>query len=242
MRADHTLPRLYLDQPLKGEIDLSREQAHYFGTVLRKRLGDRVRLFNTRDGEWSAEVTEAERKSMRLSIIEQLRESYDVPDIRLLFAPIRKHRMATVLEKATELGIRTLQPVITERTQFPAFNLDRAQSQIIEAAEQTERLDIPEVLAPIPLDEALRTDRTLIFADEAGDRAAALGTVKALALPLDLLIGPEGGFMPTERDQVRARSNTYPVSLGPRILRADTAAISLLTLVQATVGDWNTSA
>lgn len=242
MRADYTLPRLYLAQSLTGEIDLSREQAHYFGTVLRKRVGDRVRLFNARDGEWSAEVTAAERKSMRLSVVEQLREPYSVPDVRLLFAPIRKHRLATVLEKATELGIRTLQPVITDRTQFPTFNIERAQSQVIEAAEQTERVDLPDVMAPISLEQALQTDRTLIFADEAGGRAAALDTVKALNLPLDLLIGPEGGFTPAERDWVSACTNTHPVSLGPRILRADTAAISLLTLVQAIIGDWNTSA
>ena len=242
MRADYTLSRLYLDAPLKGEIDVSREQAHYLGTVLRKRVGDRVRLFNARDGEWSANVAAAERKSMRLSINEQLREPYSVPDVRLLFALIRKHRTIIVLEKATELGVRTLQPVITDRTQFPAFNLDRARSQIIEAAEQTERLDLPEILAPIPLERALQTDRTLLFADECGDRSAALGTLQTVGLPIDLLIGPEGGFMSAERDRIRSRDDTHPVYLGPRILRADTAAISLLTLVQASLGDWNRSA
>lgn len=238
MRADYTLPRLYLDHLLTGEIDLSREHAHYLGTVLRKRVGDRIRLFNGRDGEWAAEIMTADRKSMRLSVSEQLREPRPVPDIRLLFAPLRKHRTATVLEKATELGVRTLQPVITARTQYPKFNLDRAQAQIVEAAEQTERLDLPELAPPLSLDDALKSDRALIFADEAGDGPTALQTLGGLALPLDLLIGPEGGFTEAERDIIRTRAHVYPVSLGPRILRADTAAISLLTLVQATVGDW----
>lgn len=238
MRADYTLPRLYLDAPLTGDIDLSREQAHYLGTVLRKRVGDRVRLFNGRDGEWAAEIMTADRKSMRLSVGEQLRAPCPVPDIRLLFAPLRKHRTATVLEKATELGVRTLQPVITARTQYPKFNLERALAQIIEAAEQTERLDLPELAEPVPLNDALMSDRTLVFADEADDVPTAMSGLGGLALPLDLLIGPEGGFMEAERDMIRARANVHPVNLGPRILRADTAAISLLTLVQAKLGDW----
>lgn len=238
MRADYTLPRLYLDVPLSGDLDLTREHAHYLGTVLRKRVGDRVRLFNDRDGEWAAEVVAADRKSMRLSVGEQLRLPSPVPDIRLLFAPLRKHRTATILEKATELGVRTLQPVITARTQYSKFNLERAQSQIIEAAEQTERLNLPELCAPITLDAVLASPRLLVFADEAGDVPMALPAVSALSLPLDILIGPEGGFMDDERDMIRALAHVHPVGLGPRILRADTAAISLLTLVQATVGDW----
>ncbi|MGJ8559360.1 MAG: 16S rRNA (uracil(1498)-N(3))-methyltransferase [Litorimonas sp.] len=238
MRADYTLPRLYLDHPLTGEINLSREQAHYFGTVLRKRVGDPVRLFNGRDGEWAAEIITVDRKSMRLSVGEQLRVSRAVPDIRLLFAPLRKHRTATVLEKATELGIRTIQPVITARTQYPKFNLERAQAQIIEAAEQTERLDLPDLFAPVSLENALGDGRSLLFADEAGDVPMVLPTLEGLSLPLDILIGPEGGFQESERDLIRTRAHVYPVTLGPRILRADTAAISLLTLVQAKLGDW----
>ena len=238
MRADYTLPRLYLDVLLSGDLDLTREQAHYLGTVLRKRVGDRVRLFNARDGEWAAEVISADRKSMQLRVQEQLRAPHPVPDIRLLFAPLRRHRTATVLEKATELGVRTLQPVITARTQHPKFNLERGQAQIIEAAEQTERLNLPELRAPITLEGVLESSRTLIFADEGGDVPMALPAVSGLSLPLDILIGPEGGFMDEERDSIRARAHVHPVGLGPRILRADTAAISLLTLVQATVGDW----
>jgi len=242
MRENYTLPRLHLDQPLDGEIELSREQAHYFGTVLRKREGDRVRIFNGTNGEWAAEIIAVGRKSMRLRLAEQLRVPVAVPDIRLLFAPVRKHRTAFILEKATELGVRSLQPVITDRTQYPKLNLERAQVQIIEAAEQTERLDLPELLAPISIDDALAQDRTLIFADEAENACAALPIMHNLSVPLDLLIGPEGGFTEDERNRIRTRAKTHPVSLGPRILRADTAAISLLTLVQATVGDWNRSA
>jgi 16S rRNA (uracil1498-N3)-methyltransferase len=238
MRADYTLPRLYLDQPLTGDIELSREHAHYFGTVLRKRVGDRVRVFNSAHGEWAAEIMSADRKSMRLSVAEQLRVPCAVPDIRLLFAPLRKHRTATVLEKATELGVRMIQPVITARTQYPGFNLERAQAQIIEAAEQTERLDLPQLVAPITLDQALANGRPLLFADEADDVPAVLPAFDNLSLPLDVLIGPEGGFMEAEREAIRARDGVYPVNLGPRILRADTAAISLLTLVQAKLGDW----
>ncbi|GHA91786.1 ribosomal RNA small subunit methyltransferase E [Algimonas arctica] len=238
MRADYTLPRLYLDHTLCGEIDLSREQAHYFGTVLRKRVGDRVRLFNGRDGEWAAEIVTTDRKSMRLSVGEQLREPCPVPDIRLLFAPLRKHRTSTVLEKATELGVRTIQPVITARTQFSKFNIERANAQITEAAEQTERLDLPDLYAPVTLYSALADNRHLLFADEAGCVPMVLPTLEGLSLPLDVLIGPEGGFMEDERDMIRARDDVYPVTLGPRILRADTAAISLLTLVQAKLGDW----
>ena len=240
MRSDYTLPRLYLEQALDGDIALSRDQAHYLGTVLRKRVGDRVRVFNAEDGEWAGEVVEAERKAMTLRITERLRAPVASPDIRLLFAPLRKHRTASVIEKATELGVRTLQPVITDRTQFPKINVERSRAQIIEATEQTERLDLPELSEPVALDAAL-TDRVLIFADEAGDAPDALDTLGAVSLPLDILIGPEGGFSSDERKRLRARAKTRPVSLGPRILRADTAAISLLTLVQARCGDWQQS-
>ena len=237
MRPNYTLPRLWLDQPLTGDIALSKEHADYLGTVLRKGEGDRVRLFNARDGEWAADVVSTAKRAVTVRVTEQLRAPTTVPDIRLLFAPIRKHRVATILEKATELGVRTLQPVITERTQFPKFNRERALAQIVEAAEQTERLDLPGVNDPIPLMDALSA-RTLIFADEAGDAPAALSALSGLAPPLDLLVGPEGGFAPSEREAVRALPNARPVSLGPRILRADTAAISLLTLAQAICGDW----
>ena len=237
MRPNYTLPRLYLDAPLSGEIALSKAHAHYLGTVLRKGEGERVRLFNARDGEWSAEVVSAAKRAMTVRVVERLREPHFVPDIRLLFAPIRKHRMSVVLEKATELGVRTLQPVITERTQFPKVNLERARAQIVEAAEQTERLDLPALHAPVPLFGAVG-ERPVLFADEAGNAVQVWDALESVSTPLNILIGPEGGFAPAEREQLRALPNLHPVTLGPRILRADTAAIAMLTLVQARVGDW----
>jgi 16S rRNA (uracil1498-N3)-methyltransferase len=238
MRANYTLPRLWIDGPIDGEVPLNRDQAHYLGTVLRKQEGDHVRLFNGRDGEWSAIVTSASRKAMQLKGVECLREQTAVPDIRLLFAPLKRQRTATIIEKATELGVRTLQPILTERTQYPKMNLERARSQAIEAAEQTERLDIPDILAPVALTDILNETRPLIFADEAGDALPVMDEIMHRVPPIDLLIGPEGGFTTAERDQLRARPAVSPVHLGPRILRADTAAISLLTLVQAQIGDW----
>lgn len=247
MRANYTLPRLYLGADLGGDITLSREHAHYLGTVLRKGEGDRVRLFDGRTGEWSAVVTSASRKSMTVHIDECLRPFTPVPDIRLLFAPLRKHRTATLIEKATELGVRTLQPVITARTQFPKLNLDRSRAQIVEAAEQTERLDLPELCAPLALENLLTEggnpagaegQRPLLFADEAGDAGEALSVINTLSLPIDILIGPEGGFTPEERAMIRARPDVHPIDLGPRILRADTAGIAVLSLVQSSLGDW----
>lgn len=238
MRPNYTLPRLWLNEPLTGEVALSREHAHYLGTVLRKKEGDQVRLFNAAAGEWSAEIIEAGRKSMQLRVVEQLRKPEVVPDIRLLFPPLRRHRTATLIEKATELGVRTLQPILTDRTQYPKINPDRIMAQIIEAAEQTERLDLPELRDLCPLDEALVDHRPLVFADEAGGGRTVQSVLSELSTPLDLLIGPEGGFTEEERDRLLQRPQTYPVTLGPRILRADTAAISLLTLVQAQIGDW----
>jgi len=174
-----------------------------------------------------------------------MRENYTLtrlcPDITLCFAPVRKHRTAFIIEKATELGVRTLQPVITARTQFPKFNVDKARAQAIEATEQTERLDIPTINAPVQLldlTEALRGDYSLIFADEAGDARGAMEALQDINGPAAILIGPEGGFTPQEREMLRAKSYVTPVSLGPRILRADTAALSLLTLWQAVKGDW----
>ena len=239
MRPNYTLPRLYLDEKLvaNAPISLSREHTNYLGKVLRKREGDRVRVFNARDGEWAAAVGAVGKRSLELNVVEKLRDPVQVPDIRLLFSPVRKHRNAFIIEKATELGIRTLQPVRTARTQFGTINLDRARAQIIEAAEQTERMDLP-AMADVKDLAILPLDRPVLFADEAGDAHPALEVIRNLSAPLDILIGPEGGFDPVERERLRGLTNVNPVTLGPRILRADTAALSLVTLVQAIIGDW----
>lgn len=243
MRENYTLTRLYFAETL-GEGDdvaLSKEQSHYIGTVLRKSEGDSVRIFNGGSGEFRAEITSVSKRAARLEIKEQLRKPLPSPDILLCFAPLRKHRTAFVIEKATELGVRALQPVITARTQFPKLNLEKMRAQAIEAAEQTERLDIPDIVAPQKLTALIESwgDRTLIFADEAGDAFPALNALGTINGPAAILIGPEGGFTPQERDLLRSQSFVKPVGLGPRILRADTAALSLLTLWQAVQGDWS---
>ena len=242
MRENYTLTRLYVEGALSGEssIELSKEQAHYLGNVLRKGEGDAVRIFNGTYGEWRAEITVLSKRNATLVAREQLREPKPCPDITLCFAPVRKHRTTFIIEKATELGARAIQPVITARTQFPKFNAAKAGMQAIEAAEQTERLDIPSIEEPQKLEVLLRgwdTGRHLIFADEAGGTASAMQVLPSLQGPAAILIGPEGGFTPQERDLMRTKSFVTPVSLGPRILRADTAALSLLTLWQAVQGD-----
>jgi len=243
MRENYTLTRLYVNAVLSAgeDIDLPKEQAHYLGTVLRKGEGDAVRIFNAEAGEWRAEIAALSKRAVTLTIKEQLRDPKPCPDITLCFAPIRKHRTAFIVEKATELGVQTLQPVITSRTQLPKLNLDKMRAQAIEAAEQTERLDIPEIIEPQKLTQMIEgwDGRTLIFADEAGDTFPALNALGTLKGPAAILIGPEGGFTPQEREFLRIQSFVKPVNLGPRILRADTAALSLLTLWQAVQGDWS---
>jgi len=244
MRENYTLTRLYLGASLReGEtIELPREQAHYLGNVLRKDVGDAVRVFNGENGEWRAEITSISKRAAALNIRERLRAPKACLDITLCFAPVRKHRTTFIIEKTTELGVRALQPVITARTQFPKFNAEKARLQAIEAAEQTERLDIPVIAEPQKLDALLKewdTDRALIFADEAGDAKPVIEALKTLKGRAAILIGPEGGFTSQEREYLRAQTFVIPVSLGPRILRADTAALSLLTLWQAVQGDWS---
>ena len=243
MRENYTLTRLYLDASLTQDetVELSKDQAHYLGNVLRKGEGDSVRVFNGQSGEWRTEIAAISKRTAKLTIIEQLREPKPCPDITLCFAPIRKHRTSFIIEKATELGVRTLQPVITARTQFPKLNIEKTRLQAIEAAEQTERLDVPEIKEPLKLTQMLEDwdGRALIFADEAGDAFPALNALGTLSGPASILIGPEGGFSPQERELLRSQNFVKPVSLGPRILRADTAALSLLTLWQAVQGDWS---
>jgi len=246
MRENYTLTRLYIETALTqgADVSLSKEQAHYLGTVLRKSESDDLRLFNGSSGEWRAEITQLSRKGGTVRLQEQLRAPKTCPDIWLCFAPVRKHRNNFIIEKATELGVSEFHPLITERTQFSRLNIDKARLQAIEAAEQTERLDVPKIhdVAGGGIDSYLETwdaNRHLIFADEAGDAAPALTALQNMPRgPAAVLIGPEGGFSPKERDILRAQTFVTPVSLGPRILRADTAALSLLTLWQAVQGDW----
>lgn len=249
-------PRLLIDQTLHAgaEIALDEAQARHVGTVLRLDAGDSLRVFNARDGEWRARVSAKTKRRMSVRVETLLRAPREAPDLDLLFAPVKRHATDLIVEKAAELGVRRIRPVITQRTIAETVRVDRLQSIAREAAEQTERFDAPEICEPLSLARALDgwdASRPLIYADEAGDDAsapwggesgraepilAALQKVKAERLAL--LIGPEGGFTPEERRMLRSLTHVIAVSLGPRILRAETAAIAALSVVQSSWGDW----
>ena len=239
MAKTYTLARLFVDAPLDSDVELSAEQAHYLGRVLRLGVGDRVRVFNGRDGEVAAEIVDVSKKLMRLAVRERLREQAVPGELTLLFAPLKRQRTAALVEKATELGATRLQPVVTERTQFPKLNVARMRAQAVEAAEQTERLDVPEIGEALPLLDAVGAMRcAMLMGDERGSARAMLEALEGRALPLAVLVGPEGGWSEGEREALLAMEHCVPVTLGPRILRADTAAAAMLALVQAGCGDW----
>ena len=234
--------RLYLDQPLgKGQtVSLTKEQAHYLFGVMRLGAGAVLSLFNGRDGEWDAEVAEAGKKGGSLACVEQTRPLQMPPDLWLLFAPIKKERTDFIVEKAVELGAGRIVPVQTEFTNSGRVKQDRLQAHAVEAAEQCGGTFVPEVAEMERLGRLLDTwptGRRLIFCDE-----TMLGAATALAGqsrgPWAILIGPEGGFSEAERTRLRALPYALSVSLGPRILRADTAAVAALTLWQSALGDW----
>lgn len=233
-------PRLFVDQRLAKGVTLGLDgpPAHYLGTVMRLGPGDPVRLFDDRTGEWLAEVRDVTRRGISLAIMEQLRPREAVPDLWLLFAPIKKGRIDWLVEKATELGARRLQPVITRRTIVDQPNVSRLRAHMIEAAEQCDRTALPELAEPVSLDAQLRAwpqGRTLLFADELGGMPLAELAVPG---PAAILIGPEGGFTIEERTAIRALEWARPVTLGPRILRADTAAVAALAVWMSAAGDW----
>lgn len=230
-----SLPRLFVDQELNSGLSLT-VGGNYLGAVLRLGPGDRVKLFDDRTGEWLAEIVEAGKKRVTLDVVDRLREREAVPDLWLLFAPIKRGRIDWLVEKATELGVARLMPVLTRRTIVDRLNLDRLRAHAVEAAEQCERTALPELAEPQKLDALLNAwpaGRALFFADEAGGApfAPAPG-------PAAILIGPEGGFTDEERAAIRALTQARPVSLGPRILRADTAALAAVALWMAAAGDW----
>ncbi|HWA62753.1 MAG TPA: 16S rRNA (uracil(1498)-N(3))-methyltransferase [Caulobacteraceae bacterium] len=236
--------RLFVEAGLYPDagVALARDQAHYLVNVMRLAAGDALLLFNGRDGEWRASVAEASRKGCRLTVDAKVRDQAAPPDLDLIVALVKRARLETIVEKAAELGARRVRLAITERTNAERTNVERLHAIAVEAAEQTGRLDVPEVLAPEKLPrllESLGEGRRLMFCDEAGDAAPAAQALSGLAAgPWAVLIGPEGGFSPAERARIRALPDAVPVSLGPRILRADTAAISALTLWQSALGDW----
>jgi 16S rRNA (uracil1498-N3)-methyltransferase len=234
--------RLFVDTPLgEGQsVDLTRDQAHYLFGVMRLAPGDRVALFNGHAGEWSAEVAAASKRGGRLAVLGQSAPQLDPPDLWLVFAPIKKARTDFIVEKAAELGAARILPVQTEFTNAERIRRDRLQAHAVEAAEQCGGTFVPEVAELQKLDRLLADwpdDRQIMFADEAlvGARET-LGTAQGGKWAI--LIGPEGGFSQAERTRLHAMSQAHPVSLGPRILRADTAAVAALTLWQSTRGDW----
>ena len=249
-------PRLHVapDLVAGGTITIDGDQAHYLTRVMRLGAGDAVRVFNGRDGEFDGEIAEATKAAVRLSLGNQTRTQQAPPNLWLLFAPLKKDRTDFVIEKAVELGVAEIRPVLTERTNSENVRVDRLARLAVEAAEQTERLDVPPVREAQKLFAELQcwpADRTLIFADEAGDDTGRpWGGESGRAMPLAealremgdgpaaILIGPEGGFSPAERARLRSLPYVKAVGLGPRILRAETAAVGALAIWQAVRGDW----
>lgn len=235
-------PRLFVDAALGQDVPVAVEgnPAHYLLSVMRVGEGGVVLLFNGRDGEWAAMAEAVRKRDLVLRCTARTKPLEAVPDFTLCLAPIRKNRVDLVVEKACELGVRRIQPVMTRRAVVDRLNLDRLRTQMIEAAEQCGRTALPELGEMVPLDRLLgqwSPERHLFFADETGgaplDRAFA-----AHRGPAALLVGPEGGFDPGERDAIRACPAAVPVSLGPRILRAETAAIAATACWMAMNGDW----
>ena len=239
--------RLHVEALLHAgaRIEPNQSQTHYLIHVMRVREGESVLLFNGRDGEWRARVAPVMRRDCQLICERQTRVQDRVPNLWLAFAPVKKTPAEYLAQKATELGVAVLLPVITERTVARRVNQDRLRANVIEAAEQSERLNVPEIRTPQSVTALLQNwpnERGLVFCDEGGD---ALPIADALARtgPRDgwgVLTGPEGGFTPGERKLIRQHPAVIPVTLGPRIMRADTAALAALAVWQAHLGDWHT--
>jgi 16S rRNA (uracil1498-N3)-methyltransferase len=227
-------PRLFVDQPLAegAEVALDASQANYLLAVMRLKAGDAVRCFDDRTGEWAAEIASAGKRDARLRMVAHLSPREPVPDLWLLAAPIKRQRIDWLAEKACELGVDRLMPVLTRRTVVDRLNLDRLRAHMIEAAEQCGRTALPTLAEPEKLDRLLRgwpAGRTLFFADETGGTPMAQA-VAAHPGPAAVLIGPEGGFDPVEREMIRAVPGAVGVSLGRLILRAETAALAAVSL------------
>jgi 16S rRNA (uracil1498-N3)-methyltransferase len=239
----HSAPRLFIDQPLADGMELRIEggQAHYLLSVMRLKAGGTVKLFDDRTGEWLGEVAAVAKRDLIVRIIAKLRDREAVPDLWLCAAPIKRGRIDWVAEKASELGVARLVPVGTRRAVVDRLNIDRLRARMIEAAEQCERTALPELAGMLPLGALLRdwpAERALYFADEEGG-TPMLEAVRGRGGPAAILIGPEGGFDPAERDAIRALPAAVGVSLGPRILRAETAALAAVSVWMAAAGDWS---
>jgi 16S rRNA (uracil1498-N3)-methyltransferase len=246
---DFRSPRLFVDAPLReGQtVALERDQSNYLGNVLRLTSGDTVLVFNGSDGEWRARIAGRKRPDS-LAIQSRTRPQDRLPDLAYVFAPLKHARLDYMVQKAVEMGASSLQPVLTRFTQVSRVNSERMRANVIEAAEQCGILSLAEVADPVPLERFLEqraSERLLVFCDEAAEVADPLQALRAGAAPtkgVDVLIGPEGGFAEEERTLLLRQPQTLRLALGPRILRADTAAVAALALVQAVLGDWQGSA
>jgi len=249
-RYDFRSPRLYVEAPLASgqALGLEPAQTNYLHNVLRLRAGASVLVFNGRDGEWRGTLTDRGKRALALAIDEQTRAQTQPLDLHYLFAPLKHARLDYMVQKAVEMGVCSLRPILTRHTQVTRVNLERMRANAIEAAEQCGILTLPEIAAPVSLERMLaerEPTRLLVFCDEDAevrDPVAALAGARPqadMALPaLALLIGPEGGFAEDERSALLRAPNVVRLALGPRILRADTAAVAALTLVAAVLGDW----
>jgi 16S rRNA (uracil1498-N3)-methyltransferase len=242
---DFRTPRLHVEEPLRdgAEVPLDRDRANYLFNVLRLGAGDAVLLFNGRDGEWRASVAAAGRRGGMLAVGGRTRTQPTPGDVAVLFAPLKHARLDYMVQKAVEMGAARIQPVITRHTQVARVNVERMRANVVEAAQQCGVLALAEVGEPLAFERMCATladDTLVVFCDEdaeIADPLAALRTAPPHA-GVALVIGPEGGFSQEERATLMARANVVRLSLGPRILRADTAAVAALALVQAVLGDW----
>ncbi len=236
--------RLFVEAALGdgAAVVIEEGQAHYLLHVMRAKLGDRISLFNGHDGEWLAEVSETAKRTCTVACKIQIAPQTEVPDLWLVFAPVKKTPADYLTQKATELGVRVLQPIMTRRTIVTRVNAERMRANAVEAAEQSERVTVPQIREAVTLDKLLAAwpaQRRILFCDEAGDaRPIREALANAPEGPWAVFTGPEGGFDPAERALLRAQPHVTAVSLGPRILRADTAALSALSIWQTLCGDW----
>jgi 16S rRNA (uracil1498-N3)-methyltransferase len=248
-RYDFRSPRLFVEAPLAEGLTLALapNQANYLVNVLRLKPGAGVLVFNGRDGEWRAQLGTAGKRAVQLAIVERTCEQTAPGDLHYLFSPLKYARLDYMVQKAVELGASRLQPVIMRHTQTERVNLDRMRANAIEAAEQCGILTIPEIAAPVTLDAFMSgwvPERLLVFCDEDADVKDPVAALRVRrdalvdALPVTLLVGPEGGFAEDERAALLKLPDVVRLALGPRILRADTAAVAALALVQAVLGDW----
>ena len=243
-RADATVQRLHVSADLAAEalVQLETKQAHYVRNVLRLEAGAPLLVFNGRHGEWRGLLHDVGKKQVTLRLETQTRAQDSQPDIWLLVAPVKKDRLDYLAQKATEMGVGRLLPVMTARTQGGRhINAEKLRANVIEAAEQCNIMTLPDVADPLRLSEVLAAmpeERQIIFCDEEAGPGAKLGIAVLQGQKLALLIGPEGGFNDAERADLQARANVHSLSLGPRILRTDTAVVAALARLQAQLGDW----